>query len=223
MLSSFRVLYAEDEKQTRNNIGEILTLLCKEVYLAEDGLEALKIFKDKKPDIVILDIEMPNFNGLEVCEQIREVDRKIPLVITTAYTDTEYFLKAVRLNLTDYILKPIKAVDLKNALKKCVANLSYDQQDKVYFSDTVYYDTIQRALFVDGKDVLLRKSEITFLEYMLKRANSLVSYEEFEYNVWEEGMTSSAIRSLVRDIRKHLPPDTIINIARFGYKLSLDK
>lgn len=221
MLSSYTILYAEDEDQTRENIGEILSLFCKNVYLAKDGKEALQMFKNNTIDIVILDIEMPYFNGLEVCEQIREFDHKIPLVIATAYTDTAYFLKAVELNLTAYILKPVTAIDLKNALKKCVYSHTKNHSDTVYFSDSVYYDTTKRALFVKGKNVILRKSEITFLEYLMKRSNEVVSYKEFENNIWEEGMSSAAIRSLVRDIRKHLPPDTIVNIARLGYKLKL--
>ncbi|AHJ12795.1 MULTISPECIES: response regulator transcription factor [Sulfurospirillum] len=223
MLASYTILYADDEEQTRENIGEILSLFCKKVYLAKDGKEALQIFQNNTIDIAIFDIEMPYFNGLEVCEQIREFNQKIPLVIATAYTDTEYFLKAVELNLAAYILKPVTAIDLKNALKKCVANLKNNKNEKIYFSDIVYYDTIKRALFVNEKDVILRRSEITFLEYLLKRVNEIVSYQEFENNIWEEGMSSAAIRSLVRDIRKHLPPETIINVARLGYKLKLYK
>lgn len=223
MLSTYSILFAEDEDHARESIGEILSIFCKKVILAKDGKEALELYNKEKPDIVILDIEMPYLNGLEVCEQIRDTNRNVPIVIATAYTNTEYFLKAVGLNLTAYILKPIKATDLRDSLKKCVGNITYNQNQKVHFSDTCYYDISTRTLYKNEKAISLRKSETTFLEYMLKRPNAVISYEEFEYNMWEEGMSSAAIRSLVRDLRKYLPPKTIVNISRLGYKLELKK
>ncbi|MDA7848178.1 response regulator [Sulfurospirillum sp.] len=223
MLHTCTILFAEDEEYTRESIGEILSLICKNVILAKDGKEALELYKNNKIDIVILDIEMPYLNGLEVCGEIRETNHHVPIVLATAYTNTEYFLKAVELHLTAYILKPIMASSLKDALKKCVRNITFSKNEKIYFSSNTYYDTTMRTLFKNNKEIFLRKSEIIFLEYMLKKPNSIISYEEFENNMWEEGMSSSAIRSLVRDLRKHLPPDTIINISRLGYKLELKK
>ncbi|WP_148512141.1 helix-turn-helix domain-containing protein [Sulfurospirillum multivorans] len=62
-----------------------------------------------------------------------------------------------------------------------------------------------------------------FLEYMLKNPNRVINYSEFEYNIWEEGMSGPAIRTLVKDLRKHLTKESIQNIPKIGYKLVLQK
>ncbi|WP_148512142.1 response regulator transcription factor [Sulfurospirillum multivorans] len=124
MFKNYKVLYAEDDAGIRKNIGEILSLLFDDVLLAQDGEKAYELYQNESPDIMVLDIEMPYLNGLEVAEKIRKSNKNIPIVMATAYTDTAYFLKAVELNLTSYILKPIETSDLKKALKKCEEQLS---------------------------------------------------------------------------------------------------
>ncbi len=64
-----------------------------EIYEASDGVEALDIYKSNKIDMIMTDIEMPNMNGLSLCKEIRITDKKIPIIITTAYTSTEYLQK----------------------------------------------------------------------------------------------------------------------------------
>lgn len=221
MLENYKILFADDEKDMRDNMFEILSFMSNDVLLAEDGEEALQSFYDNSPDIVILDIEMPKLNGLEVAKKIRETNQTIPIIISTAYTETKYFLQAVELNLTSYILKPITIVDLKESLKKALNNINFHQKSTVEFSKNIYYENKKRILFCDNKEISLTKIQMLFLEYMIKNPNRIISYEKFENNIWDTGMSSGAIRSLVRDIRKHLPKDTISNIAKVGYKMVL--
>lgn len=223
MFENCTVLYAEDDVGIRENLGDTLSLLFSNVILAEDGEQALKLYQEKSPNVVILDIEMPYLNGLEVTEEIRKTDKNIPIVIATAYTDTAYFLKAVELNLSAFIIKPIATLDLKSALKKCKKQLDYSKQDKIYINKNSYYSVKERVLYINDTEVHLTNIEMQFLEYMIKNPNRVISYDEFEYNIWEEGMSGPAIRTLVKDLRKHLSKDSIQNIPKVGYKLILPK
>ncbi|AOO65278.1 response regulator transcription factor [Sulfurospirillum diekertiae] len=223
MFKNYKVLYAEDDAGIRKNIGEILSLLFDDVLLAQDGEKAYELYQNESPDIMVLDIEMPYLNGLEVAEKIRKSNKNIPIVMATAYTDTAYFLKAVELNLTSYILKPIETSDLKKALKKCEEQLSYSKNSEIHINQSAYYNVGERTLYINNSEVRLTNIEMQFLEYMLKNPNRVINYSEFEYNIWEEGMSGPAIRTLVKDLRKHLTKESIQNIPKVGYKLVLQK
>ena len=220
-MDNFKVLFAEDDEQIRNNMAEIFSLMFKEIFIAKDGKEALELYNENRPDIVVLDIEMPLLNGLEVASKIRETNKTIPIVIATAYTDTKYFLKAVELNLTAYILKPFLLDDLQRAIKKCKEQLTYLKEDVIHLNKEASYDVVNRVLIVCDKEISLTNIEMQFLEYMLKNPNRVIGYSEFEGNIWEDGMSGPAIRSLVRNLRNYIGKKTIQNISKVGYKLIL--
>lgn len=218
-LNNCTVLFADDEEKICKNMENILSLMTNKVHIANDGKKAYDIFCNKDLDIIILDIDMPYLNGLKVAKKIRETNKEIPIIISTAHCTTEYLLEAIELNLTSYIIKPITIDSLQEALQKALSNLSFYKKQTIYISKCVFYNTHKHTLHTKEKEIILRNIEMQFLEYMLKYPNRVISYEEFERNIWDEGMSGPAIRSLVRDLRKYLPTDTIQNISKVGYKL----
>lgn len=222
-LRQCNILFADDEEQVISYTGEVLSLMGKEIFLAKNGKEALETFQKREIDIVILDIDMPFLNGLEVAKEIRKINRITPIIISTAYSTKEYLLEAVELNLSSYLLKPITFENLKVALDKALDNLTFNKVEIINFDENTYYNVTNRELYLNNKIISLRNTEMQFLEYMLKNPNRVISYEELERNLWEEGMSSPAVRSLVRDIRKYLPKEAIVNISKVGYKLIVNK
>ncbi len=97
-------------------------------------------------------------------------------------------------------------------------NLKSDNHLK-YFNENSYYDLKDHKLFVDKNEIKLNFHEISFLELLLKYSNKLVSYEQIESIVWDDYMTSNAIRSLVKNLRSKLPEGAIENISKMGYKI----
>lgn len=221
MLDNLKLLYAEDDEQTRKNTSDIFSLMFDKVITAKDGKEALTLYEKESPHVIMLDIEMPFMSGLEVAKKIRETNRHVPIVIITAYRDTKYFLQAVELHLTTYILKPITIEDLQRAIKMCKEELNYAEEEKIYIREHIYYELSSRELHVNGNLVSLSNMEMHFLEYLLKNPNRVITYNEFENCLWEEGMSSAAIRSLVRDLRSFTCKECIINVPKVGYKLVL--
>ena len=218
-LQRLTVLYAEDEEGIRKNIADSLSYYVKEVIEARDGVEAYEFYLQKKPDIVLSDIHMPNLNGIDFVKKVREENKSIPIVIITAHTDKEYLLEAIELKMEKYIVKPIELESLLNVLEKCVYLLELNQKILLKIDENYIYDYDKKELRYKDEIVLLNKKEISFFELLIRNQNRIVSYEELQDKVWiDDVMTDSALRSLVRNLRKKLPTDIIFNLSGIGYR-----
>lgn len=118
------VLYVEDEIITRESIADSLKLRVKELDIAKNGKEGLELYLKKKHDIIITDIKMPIMNGLDMCREIKIVNKKIPVIITTAYNDTDLLIECIDVGVSQFVLKPIVINKLFESVKKCMELLS---------------------------------------------------------------------------------------------------
>jgi DNA-binding response OmpR family regulator len=222
MLKRLNVLYVENEEHIKQYTIEALEFMSMNVYPVSNGEEAYIQYLENKPDILISEIELPLLNGLDLVEKIRKEDNEIQIIITTIHTNTEYFLKAIELSLVKYLLKPVSLNDLKNALLLCIDNIERKQENLIkYFNKDDFYNLTQRHLFINNKTVQLDYHERELLELLLSRSNNIVSYIKIEKEIWDDKMSSAAIRSLVRNLRKKLPNNIIKNISKIGYQINL--
>jgi len=113
---NFKVLYVEDDELISKATLRFLKRIVKDVLVAHDGLDGLNIFKNENIDLVITDIMMPKMNGLDMLEKIKEINNSIPVIVTTAFDDQEYFLKSIDLNVDKYIIKPTSVKKLDEAI-----------------------------------------------------------------------------------------------------------
>jgi len=120
---NYTILLVEDEIEIRHNFVLYLKHFFKAVYEASNGNEAYSIYKDKKPDIMIIDINLPSMNGLELLSKIRQNDHTTRALMLTAHAHSEYLMKATELKLTKYLLKPISRAELKEALELTIGEL----------------------------------------------------------------------------------------------------
>ncbi|CAA6825321.1 MAG: Diguanylate cyclase/phosphodiesterase (GGDEF & EAL domains) with PAS/PAC sensor(S) [uncultured Sulfurovum sp.] len=127
-LKKFTILYVEDEPTTQELIGEILRDSCKEVFVASDGEEGLALYKEKKPDIVLSDIAMPNMNGLDMSEAIKAINTEQAIALFTAFSQPSYLKKAAQLDITTYILKPLDEDQFFNSLNYMAIELETLQE-----------------------------------------------------------------------------------------------
>jgi len=125
-LYPYKILFVEDEEATRKNYVTYLKMLFSEVYEAKDGEIAYQLYKEKKPDILILDVNIPKLNGLELLEKIRENDYTTKAIMFTAHSDQNFLLQAVSLQLTKYLVKPVSRQELKEALDLAISELNGD-------------------------------------------------------------------------------------------------
>ncbi len=220
MLKNFTILYVEDEEMVRKSAVEYLSRVCKNVLEAKDGKEAIAIWRENKPDIIITDISMPKLNGIDMASYIRAHDKDVQIIIATAHSDTDYLLKAVELQLVKYIIKPITKDKLIGALEKSMELIEDKSKFNLSLSSSCQYNAFEKVIYMNDKEVKLTKNETLFLDLLAHHHTRVVKYEEIESAIWAyDGMSQDAIRSLVRGIRKKVPDGAIENISGSGYKL----
>ena len=219
---NYSLLYVEDEDYIREIVVEYLEEFFQTIYEASNGKEALEIYHDKKPDIIITDIRMPKMNGLIFSREVRQRDKSTPIVITTTYATTEYLLDAVELNLIKYLVKPVEEEALLEAINLCVQHIENNTPSVVNLSSEYKYDTYNQTLTLDKKIVPFTLSQKKLLDILIKNRNRIVSYQEIEAYIWGYGeMSESALRSLVHNTRRVITKNIIKNISKIGYKIKL--
>jgi two-component system response regulator VanR len=222
MLKNFTILYVEDDAVVRKNAVEYLSRVAKKVLEAKDGRDAIGIWKEQKPDIIITDINMPRLNGLDMVSQIRESDKEVQIIITTAHSDTQSLLKAVELQLVKYIIKPITKEKLAEALQKSLNLMQDKSKFNLHLSHNSHYNSFEKTIFLENNEIKLTKNETLFLDLLANNHSRVLKYHEIEKAIWEyEGMSQDAIRSLVRGLRKKVPQNAIENISGVGYRLHI--
>lgn len=115
-LGRFNVLYLEDELDLLKHTSEVLVDFVHNIYSVQTCDEAIEIIRTKKIDVIVSDILLKHGNGIEFLQSLRAKGYDIPAILTTAYTDTEYLLDAIKLKVENYIVKPINIKELLNSL-----------------------------------------------------------------------------------------------------------
>jgi diguanylate cyclase (GGDEF)-like protein/PAS domain S-box-containing protein len=123
LLRSLNVLYVEDDPEIRRQLVLFLSRRVGNLLVAENGLEGLEQFRQHRPDVVITDIVMPLMDGLKMAEGIKATDVDIPIIVTTAFNDQDFFLNAIEVGIDHYVLKPIHLDALLDAIRKAAKNV----------------------------------------------------------------------------------------------------
>ena len=224
MKKNITILYVEDNDFIREEAVEYLSLVYRNVLEASNGEEALAIYEKFKPDIIITDIKMPIINGLQLVKYIRRKDKQIPIIVVTAFMDTEYLLEAIELHLVKYILKPLSNYKLDIALELAHTYLvDRNKKSIIQLSLNSYYDQFNRTLIVNKILIPLTHNEILLLNLLTKNLNNLVSYEEIKNKIWNyEESYMEALRSLICSLRHKVGGIIIKNISGIGYRMEIE-
>jgi len=220
--SKYTLLFVEDEPMIRRIAISLLRPYFVDIYEASDGVEALEIYTQRQPDLIITDIEMPNMDGLTLCKEIRQKDKTTPIIITTAYTSTEYLLEAVSLNLVKYLVKPMQEEELFEALRVCFEQIATNKPTIINITKEYKYDTFNHTLIHNNEIISITNSQHKLISILIENHGRIVSYKELENYIWyDKVMSSDALRSLIRDVRKLIGKESIENISKCGYRIHL--
>lgn len=118
LMKNISVLYVEDDADIRRHLSEFLRRRVGKLYTAANGQEGLELWRRHRPEIVITDIMMPVMDGLKMAELIQRENPSVPIIVTTAFNETEFFLKAIDLGIDKYVIKPINTELLLQAIQK---------------------------------------------------------------------------------------------------------
>ena len=159
ILHNFNILYLEDDENLLKHTRDILEDFVNNIYAVKTISEALDILLNKKVDVIISDILLKDENGIDFLKHIKSKNINIPTILTTAHTDTQYLLDAIKLKIEDYIIKPINIKELLNSLHDIL--LPMVQQKEIQKNNNLIR-TI--SAITDGKQVSIIKFIINNLD-----------------------------------------------------------
>jgi len=223
ILRTLNILYIEDEENIKQNVKKTLLLFSDNIFDTENIEGAKKILLEKRIDIVLSDINLPDKSGIDFIKELRKIDKKIPIIILSAYTHKDFLLEATKLKLIDYLTKPIDFKSLHQALNKCVDEILDNSRFIITFKNHMSYNVLQKKLIdtITNEESSLTLKELTLLEYLIENNNRIISTEELKRILWEDEFeaTDSALKNLLNKLRKKMGKDSIINISGVGYRL----
>jgi len=224
-VSDYTILFVEDERALRENYVRYLKRYFTHVYEAGDGEEAYQIYKDKKPQLLIIDINIPKLNGLELLKKIRKFDHTTKAIMLTAHKDVEYLLEATELNLTKYLVKPITREDLKKSLALAVEsmqNFTVTSNQMLTLKEDYIWNYEKKELLQNGVTISLTKTENKILTILFSKTGRVFSYDEIVDYIWNDfsEYKIDSLKTLVKNLRRKLPEDTIMNVFGVGYRVN---
>ena len=228
MQNNFSLLYAEDDQQTREGYLLYFSKFFQNVFPAKNGKEAWEIYKQESPHVVILDINMPEMSGLDVAHMIREIDDNCKIIMLTAYSDAEKLLSAIKLNLTEYLIKPARKLEFEKLLIDTINDLNENTSNTIKLKYGYIWDINSKILYKRNKEVNLTKKEKSLFILLSSNVNSSFSNEEimnflYDFSPSDESFDTSKYRTLLYRLKSKLGHDVIESIYGIGYKLKLAK
>lgn len=163
IISTLSVLYVEDSKTTRESMSILLKNKFKTVFIASDGEEGLFLCKKNRNDIniIITDVNMPKLSGIEMVRELRKIDINVPVIFTSAYTDSDLLLGVMELGITDYLVKPFSIPNLFIRIEHIFEEIHYQhlalRQEKELYQ---YLELLNKVAIVSKTDT---KGKILFV------------------------------------------------------------
>ena len=214
-----KILIVEDEDMIREGISDYLTDCGYETIQAADGLEALKQFSNHQAALVLLDIQMPKLNGLEVLSEIRK-SSQVPVLMLTAFQDEEYKMSAFAALADGYLEKPF-SLSLLKVRVDAIFKRYYDAGRTFSYKDTeVDFDSYSAT--VAGQNVPVNAKELEILDYLVKNEGRALTRSQIIDAVWkmtDEIPFDRVIDVYIKELRKKLDLDCILTVRNVGYKL----
>lgn len=216
---TMKILITEDDATIREGICAYLSEFGYEIIEACDGREALSKFESNKINLVILDIQIPFINGLDVLRRIREKSN-LPVLILTAFSDEEFKITAFS-NLADgYIEKPFSLPVLKARIDALITK-NYEKFEVFRYKD-LEINFSNFSAKINNAEMEISAKEIEVLKYLLLNEGRALTRKQILENVWKESENipfDRVIDVYIKDLRKKFGLDCIKTIRNIGYKL----
>ena len=213
------ILIVEDEKEIREGVSEYLSEVGYNVISAEDGIQAIELFKNSKIDLVILDIMLPKANGFVVLNKIRQ-ESNVPVIMLTAMSDDYTQIMSFDEKADDYITKPFSIIVLHKRIEALLRRGVKVSENKKWFYGDIEIDFEGYSARKNGENIDLKPKEIKLIELLLKYEGKVLTRAQILDNLWniEESPNDRDIDVYIKNIRKKLLLDCIVTVKGIGYK-----
>jgi len=218
-LKSLNVLLVEDDLKMQDSLSSILGHFFKEVFIASDGIEALKILKVENIHMLYTDYEMPNMNGYELIKEIRVKDKKLPISVISNHDDKEKLQACMPLGLLGYIFKPITYDMIKKNIELLSKYLSQNGMLTYKFSDIHSIEFIENILYENDTPHRLTKMESAFLKLLISLDGRVATFETIEYHLSDFELAESTLWNIIYRMKKKYNFYHIKSVKDMGYVL----
>jgi two-component system response regulator MprA len=205
-IETMRVLVVDDDRAVRDALRRVLTLDGYDVQSAEDGGEAIEVVAQAVPDAVVLDVGMPGIDGLEVCERLRLLGNRVPILMLTARVEISDRVAGLDAGADDYLIKPFDVNELKARLRALLRRSGPESEpDELSFAE-VKLDRALHGASVGEQFAELTRTEYQLLELFMRNPRQVLPHSVIYDRVWgyDFGPTSNALRVYVGYLRRKL-------------------
>jgi DNA-binding response OmpR family regulator len=227
-MSKTKILYVEDEMFLGKIVRESLESRGFEVIMESDGGKAIEVFQRSNPDICVLDIMLPNKDGFEIADEIRELNEDVPIIFLTAKTQTDDVVKGFTLGGNDYIRKPFSMEELIVRIQNLLRNQHVSPEEKKIQGDSVsigaYHFQLNRQVLTGPKEerkLSYRESEL--LKLLYENRDKVIDRKDILNLLWgnDSFFNSRNLDVYITKLRSYLKDDPkleIITIKGIGYR-----
>lgn len=225
-MTARKILYVEDELFLGKIVKESLESRGYEVAMATDGNNVLELFKSSSPDICVLDIMLPNKDGFAVADEIRSVNRQVPIIFLTAKTQTEDVIKGFSKGGNDYIRKPFSMEELivriENLLTLGQDRTKEQPSDKIAIGKYIFH-TNRQTLSTDAEEKKLSFRESELLKLLYENREKIIDRKDILNLLWgnDSFFNSRNLDVYITRLRGYLKEDPkleLITIKGIGYR-----
>ena len=228
---ALRVLIVDDENTIRRFLKVTLTFHGYNIYEASSGEEALECSVSKHPDAIILDLGLPDIDGIEVTRKIRE-RTKTPIIILTVRDDESDKIAALDAGADDYLTKPFNAGELLARLRAVMRRLVPRDENTLFKTGKLTIDIGKHNVELDGKAVRLTPTEYDVLKILVMNAGRVVTHRQILKEVWNKAEDLEGVAHLLRvtisNLRDKIEPNPdrpiyVLTEPSLGYRLLSEK
>lgn len=227
---NMRILIVDDEKTIRRFLKATLVSHGYHVFEAADGAEALKYAIYSYPDVIILDLGLPDMDGIKVVQRIRERS-KIPIIILSVRDSESDKIAALDAGADDYLTKPFKVGEMLARVRAVMRRLLPESYDTIFTVGKLSIDIGKRSVLVKGRQVHLTPIEYNILKILVLNAGKVLTHKQLLKEVWNktedfEGI-AHLLRVMISNLRNKIEPDPnrpiyILTEPGIGYRLCMD-
>lgn len=222
-----RILIIEDEIKISESLKKALVEKYYSVDIANNGKDGIFFAQTNDYDLIILDILLPDINGMEVCKELRKSKVITPILMLTALDSVDYKIKGLDEGADDYITKPFDLGELFARIRSLIRR-NTNQKTSIVEIGELIIDSSERKVSRNGQDIKLSAKEFALLEYFVLNTNKVLTRDMISEHVWDMNFDpqSNLIDSFVRFLRQKIDKDFdkpyIHTLRNVGYKFSVD-
>lgn len=218
LLKKTNIMYvSENNKLCKKTIG-ILKLFFNKIHYKDTSYKAITDFTLNDISAIITEIDLIDRNGIDFIKEIRKLNKSIPIIVLTENRKIEVLIEAIKLNLIEYLLKPVDTNKLIFAINKSAKEILNNGEITTKITNKLTYHYLDKKILSENIKIDLTKNEVILIELLLSNKNKIIKNENIKKHIWtNKNVSDSAFKTLFSRLNKKIGKETITNSFGVGY------